>query len=70
VTNRKPNLSPDCFACRNRADIPTLVVGALHSDEADEMEEERDDRDESETMDSGEDAVETVLARDVRRCQV
>jgi len=44
-----------------------LTDGALASDEADEIEDERDVRDESETMDSGEDAVEIELAREGRR---
>jgi hypothetical protein len=44
-----------------------LVDGAAANDEADEIEDEREVRDESETIDSGEDAVETVLASDERR---
>jgi hypothetical protein len=43
---------------------------ALASDEADEMEEEREEREErdvSEIIDSGEDAVDTELAREDRR---
>jgi hypothetical protein len=40
---------------------------ALTSDEADEMEEEREERDVSEIIDSGEDAVDTELAREDRR---
>jgi hypothetical protein len=42
---------------------------ALARWEADDIEEERDDRDESETIDSGEDAVETELAREERRAR-
>lgn len=44
-----------------------LLRVALVRDEADEMEEERDERDVSETIDSGEDAVEIELASDDRR---
>ena len=44
-----------------------MDAGALTSEEAEEIEEEREIRDESETIDSGEDAVETVFARDDRR---
>jgi hypothetical protein len=43
-----------------------LDDGAL-TEEADEMEEEREILEESETIDSGEDALETELARDERR---
>jgi hypothetical protein len=44
-----------------------LADGALTDDEAEEIEEEREIRDESETIDSGEDAVETEFASDERR---
>ena len=40
---------------------------ALTRDDAEEMDEDREERDVSETMDSGEDAVETELAREERR---
>lgn len=44
-------------------------MGALAIDEAEEMDEEREDLEEvSETMDSGDDAVETELAKEDRRC--
>jgi hypothetical protein len=46
-----------------------LLAVALARDEADEMEEEREVRDVSEIIDSGEDAVETELARDDRRAE-
>jgi hypothetical protein len=42
-------------------------MGALCRSDADEMEEERELPEMSETIDSGEEAVETVLARDDRR---
>lgn len=41
--------------------------GALTREEADEIEDERDVREVSETMDSGDEAVETELASDERR---
>lgn len=40
---------------------------ALASEEEEEMEEEREEREESEIIDSGEEAVETELAREDRR---
>ena len=43
--------------------------GALTTDDADEMEDERDVREESDTIDSGEDAVEIELASDERRVE-
>jgi hypothetical protein len=61
------SLSLHCFAYLHRACTSSLVDGALASDEADEMEEERDVRDESDIIDSGEEAVEIVLASDDRR---
>ena len=41
--------------------------GALTTDDADAMEDEREVREESDTIDSGEDAVEIELASDERR---
>lgn len=41
--------------------------GALTKEEADEIEDERDVREVSETIDSGDEAVETELASDERR---
>ena len=64
------NLSPHCFAERHRAKTSNLVYGALASDEADEIEDDRETRDESETIDSGEDAVDTELASDERRVRL
>lgn len=46
-----------------------MVNGALTTDDADEMEDERDVREESDTIDSGEDAVEIELASDERRVE-
>lgn len=60
------NLSLHSFAYRHRAWTSNLDDGAL-TEEADEMEEEREILEESETIDSGEDALETELARDERR---
>jgi hypothetical protein len=60
------SLSLHSFAYRHRACTSSLDDGA-QTEEAEEMEDERESRDESETMDSGEDAVETELARDERR---
>jgi hypothetical protein len=60
-------LSLHSFAERHRACTSNLADGALTSDEADEIEEEREVRDVSETIDSGEDAVETELASEDRR---
>jgi len=54
------------FANRPRARASCLDVGAL-TEEAEEIEEERESLDESETIDSGEDAVEMELASDERR---
>jgi len=48
--------------------MPSLPLRvALARDEADEIEEEREQREESEIIDSGEEAVETELAREDRR---
>jgi len=57
------------FDARNRDGIPSLeeLRVALTSDEEDEMEEEREERDESEIIDSGEEAVDTEVAREDRR---
>ena len=63
-------LSLHCFAERHRARTSSLVYGALTSDEADEIEDDREARDESETIDSGEEAVETGLASDERRVRL
>jgi hypothetical protein len=43
-----------------------LADGAL-TEKSEEIEEEREIRDESDTIDSGEEVVETELARDERR---
>lgn len=60
-------LSLQSFAERHRACTSNLVDGALTSDEAEEIEEERDVREVSETIDSGEDAVDRELASEDRR---
>jgi hypothetical protein len=62
----KLDLSLHSFAYRHRARTSSLADGAL-TDEAEEIEEDRESRDESETIDSGEDAVETELASEERR---
>jgi hypothetical protein len=54
------------FAYRLRARASCLDVGAL-TEEAEEIEEERESLDESETIDSGEEAVEMELASEERR---
>lgn len=43
-----------------------MGTGAFTNDEAEEIEEEREIREESDTIDSGEDAVEIVFASDDR----
>jgi hypothetical protein len=63
-------LSLSLLAFRPRDRDGKLNLGlrvALARLETEEIEEERDVRDESDTIDSGEDAVETELARDERR---
>lgn len=62
-------LSFTVLLARNRDEAINLLLSvALARDETDEIEEEREERDVSETIDSGEDAVEmTEVARDERR---
>ncbi len=61
------SLSPHSFAYRHRACTSSLDDGAVANDEAEEIDEEREVREVSETIDSGEDAVETELASEERR---
>lgn len=61
------SLSQLSFALRNRAETPIFWAGALASDDAEDMEDEREAREESDTMDSGDEAVDTEVAREVRR---
>lgn len=61
------NLSFQSLVHRSRGGTLNLeVAAALASDEAEEMDEEREMRDVSEIIDSGDEAVETELARDER----
>lgn len=46
-----------------------MDVGALANDEVEEIEDEREVREVSETIDSGEDTVETELASEDRRAE-
>ena len=61
-------LSLHSFAPRNRDIALNLQLRvALAKPEAEEIEEDLEDRDESETIDSGDEAVETELASEDRR---
>lgn len=72
VIGLEPCLSLIIFADRQRARTSRLAwsnleYGALASEEIDEIEDDREVPDVSETIDSGEDAVDTELASDDRR---
>jgi hypothetical protein len=68
MVGRRLVLSPKSFPDRLRDSTTSLADGALAgSEEAEEIEDEREVRDESETIESGEEAVEIVLASEERR---
>jgi hypothetical protein len=55
------------FPNRHRACASNLDDGAFAKEEAEEIEDERDDRELSDTIDSGDDAVDIELASEDRR---